>query len=257
MSHDVQPIEELPVLERDAFLEAGIDLLTYCERVLRAKKVGAVVLDSAPGVARIINLLSWSVNDRREYLDQPEVFADQVIHFAAHQVVAEVWGAETPASMLFAEAVASACDLYCLGKLSAAGVETEFMADTLASFADYYEQYAAEEEDYESVLERLLEGPHEAMAELAEFLYDTGAQLCRAKDEAEMAEVLIPLADEIWYPMLFHYQVVHWQHDVTRRFPRQEEREETDAERECEERARARLFADEAGFLHAFASAGG
>ena len=213
MSTQVRRLEELEIAEADAFDRAGIDLLASCQGLL--KNLSIVCLPEGRGLARLVNLLQWDVGQQREYLDGDIVAADQVVHFALHQIWDKKIGSAHPHTMLFAECMASASDLYLLGRLSQAGEETDFLMDTLESFGSYYEMYGTEEQ-LEELVTRIVEAPFETMIEAAAYLYHLG---CRLLEPSTDMGALLEFQDHLMYPLAHHYNISNWILTIRNRLP--------------------------------------
>lgn len=206
-----QTLPELTILERDAFIRAGIDLLILSEAVVEHDNLRFHCLPKRAGQARLVNLLAWQLGDGVEVLDGAAIHADQVVHIATHRVMNGQLGHTDPFAMLAGEAVASASDIYLLGCLAAAGEETDFLADTLESFAMYCELYSP---DGEQALERLLidvrHQPFQTMAHLAQYLFASCTDLWCAHALENTIQAVSALADHPYYPLIHHYNATNW-----------------------------------------------
>jgi len=201
-------LSRLPVYEADADKRACISLLPQARAILAANRTRAVIVPRA-GLARLLNLVHWDVATHLEYLDERAVYADQLCHFAAHQLIDALLGSRDPYALLFAEAFASALDFYLLGKLIQAGEETGFLIETIESFTTYYELYDSEDQ-LELVLTRTGEAPFTLMAEVADYLFQCAILLMSKADPGEIMQALGWLAEGPLYPLVHHYNVSNW-----------------------------------------------
>ena len=213
MNTNIVTLEEMAVVEEDAFRRAGLDLLGHSRRMLKDLRIARV--PEGRGIARLVNLLQWDVGEHMEYLDGEVVAADQVVHFAMHHIWDQKLGSDHPLKMLFAECMASASDIYLVGKLSHAGEETDFLADTLESFGSYFEMYSSEEELEELVIQ-VVEEPFETMIEAARYLFELGS--CLLEQVIDM-DKLILFQDHLFYPLAHHYNISNWVLTIRNRFP--------------------------------------
>ena len=205
---------EMEIYEADAFREADIVLLDYAKKILHGHRF--LCFPESKGIARLINLVHWDVDARREYVDGTGIHADQVIHLAVHHVLSHLSGSDTPHAMLFAECLASATDLYLVGKLARVGHETDFVRDTLESFGMYYDMYAGDENAMETLITSLVDAPFQAMVRAADYLYRFGGRLLNPTVE------YVPLRDmesHYYYPLTHHYNMANWMLTIRARFP--------------------------------------
>lgn len=211
-------IDRLPIVETDNYRRADIRLLECSIELLRAHRVAFVAMENGNGLARLVNLLFWRAGERREYVDGSALYADQVIHLALHQLVDTLVSRSHPRGSLFAECLASASDVYLLGKLMGGGEETDFLRDTLASFGTYYEMYAHGEGDLERIIRQLRDDPFAAMTGLASFLEFFCLTLLESDTGEEARQKLLPLTTHRFYPLVHHYHTANWVLSLRNRF---------------------------------------
>ncbi len=242
MSHTTS-LGELEIFEKAEFEQAGIKLLSLCLELLKDHQI--VLLPNSNGIARLVNLLHWDVSQNLEYVDGEGVYADQVVHFAVHHVMARHEACHNPKGMLFAECLASAADAYLAGKLSQAGLESDFLHDTLESFGSYYDMYTEDEGQMERQLAALLANPFEAMTALATYLYQFGSALLAPQPDFE---ALNRLQAHMSYPLAHHYNISNWILTIRAAYPGQNEAGDP-------KELMALFCRSEAGFLDQFKSA--
>lgn len=214
MTAEFKKVSDLEILERSAFAEAEIDILEDSLKILAAHRFA--ILDGGSGLARLVNLLQWDAGSSVEYLDDDAIYADQAIHFAIHHLMDALPQSKSPYAMLYAECVASCADLYMLGKLSNAGLETDFTHETLESLGSYYEQYASGENQLESVFQFVLASPFDAMKEAAGFLYSfVGSLLRNPVDPGKAGQMCV----DRFYPLAHHFNVSNWILTIRSHFP--------------------------------------
>lgn len=216
MSLEQTPFHDLPVLEADSFERANVEALGLLCDWLRDRDLKFTLFPDSRGRARLLNLMDWNVQSGHEYLDGDAIFADQVLHVGLHHAV-DACLEKSAAAMLFAEALASASDLYALGMLSKAGEETDFVADTMESFAAFYEMYG-EEQQLERLLKRTTRDPYKAMLEVCNFLYDTLLPMLYPAQAHTAIEVLAKAETSDLYPLLHHFNTSNWVFLIRRAF---------------------------------------
>ncbi len=245
MNKEPRSIDRLQIAEAGRFGRAGVTLLEKAVALLRAEGTLFLPLGNN-GLSRLMNLLYWRAEAKREYVDGESVYADQVVHFALHQLVATRVSANHPRVDLFAECLASAADVYLMGKLIQAGIESEFMQETLTSFGAYYEMYAQDERHFQRLLEQTGETPFTSMLELIDYLERFCLVLLKP-GEADAAQAeLLPMTAHFFYPLVHHYHVANWV--LTLRDRRSDGLEAPTGLGEL----RARIFAGESSFLEEF-----
>lgn len=206
-------LSDLDILEEAAFDRAGLTLLEPCLELL--SDLDVVCFPKGRGLGRLVNLLQWQVDQQLEYLDGDAVAADQVVHFALHHLWHRRIGSDHPFDLLFAECMASASDLYLLGKLSNGGEETDFLVDTLDSFGSYYEIYSSESR-LEKLVARILENPYQTMSAAVDYLFRLGVALLSPQINLE---ALARFQDDLLYPLAHHYNISNWILTIRNRFP--------------------------------------
>ena len=177
---------------------------------MAANATRAVIIPGGIGLARLVNLVHWEVANQVEYLDEECVAADQLVHIAAHQVVAEILGSHHPHALLQAETFASALDLYLLGKLILAGEETDFLIETIESYASYCDLYGQGPAQLESLLRRIQTSPFVSLVEAATYLFQCTETLLENNDIGQATQRLGQLARDPLYPLVHHYNIANW-----------------------------------------------
>ena len=138
-------MQRVPVSERTVEDEEAFGRLPFY-RALRAwmDEADPVFLitnegGDQPESARLLNLAFWEPRSFMEVLTEPVVTADQLAHNALHHRGYEALGdaARCLEGLLLVESIASAMDVYWLGKLLAEAPYAEFLETQVpASFPD-------------------------------------------------------------------------------------------------------------------------
>ena len=203
-------LEDLEVYEAETYRKANIKLLDYAHLLLSQMQTKAILFADSKGIARIANLLLWEAGKGQEFIDGHGIYADQLIHSAIHQLLEHVLGSKHPLNMLFAECLASASDIYLLGKLSQAGQETDFLHDTLESYGSYYELYAHQDEDFVTTLNAIRRKPFETMIALADYLFEFCEPLLYPQTVRDSTLPLVMAERCHFYPLVHHYNISNW-----------------------------------------------
>jgi hypothetical protein len=119
-------------------------------------------------------------------------------------------GAPSPAALLFAEAIASAIDLYLVGRLLPNAPDSEFVTSQVPIMAEAAEQAGLDERGFARLLEGITSAPDRAFEDMRALLVDAGTALLGCAD-AEAAHVALErFAGHRFAPLLHHFQLSNW-----------------------------------------------
>ncbi len=212
-------LDQIDIYDRDIYESIDLTLFNLAVGIVERNRTRFTTFPNSKGVARIINLLEWQSHAYHEYLDGEGIFVDQVVHIALHQAVDELSGGRHPESALLAEAYASASDLYLLGKLSQAGVECDFVVETLESLGSYYEMYADGDNAMSRLLEQLLIDPYQTMVDVAHYLMQFCQPLLYSCSLPEVMDEIQRLETDLFYPLVHHYNTTNWILTIRSQYP--------------------------------------
>jgi hypothetical protein len=163
-----------------------------------------------------LNLTFWSDSEESSVLCDEHIAPDVVAHAAWHHVVgrhvaaASAPGAPSAAALLFAEAIASAFDLYLVGRLIRHVPDSDFIASQVPIMADAAEQAGLSEVGFAALLDTVAADPERAFEDLRALLIDAGEALLPCRDAGEAHAVLERLVGRRFAPLLHHYQLSNW-----------------------------------------------
>ena len=162
--------------------------------------------------ALLLNLGFWSPRDPADVLTGRRIPADVVAHVAWHHVAARALGeaASSADGLLFAESVASAFDLYLVGKLLDKAPRSTFLATQVPAMADVAESAGLGRRAFARLLGDIARDPDAAFAELRALLFHAGARLVRVKNTDAAARVLEGFAAHRFHALLHHYNLASW-----------------------------------------------
>ena len=141
--------------------------------------------------------------------------ADVVAHVAWHHLAAKALspsaGARPSVEALFlGEAIASAFDLYLVGRLLGHAPDSSFLATQVPAMADAAANAGVDADAFDQLVQGIAEDPEHAFASLREMLSDATAALF-ASDTAESAlTVLSGLESHRFGSLLHHYELANW-----------------------------------------------
>jgi len=199
-------LHKLPIEDASFYRQAGITLLDWATAVLRRHSVQANILNAAPGLARLLNLVAWHPDHQMEYLDQAQTTGDLVIHVALHQAIHEYFKDDATEFRIAGEALASASDIYLVGLFAQAGLEPSFLSESLESYSFYYETYGSLQE-LETLLTEWMANPYQSMLQLARYLYQFTRELLLGQNTLARIK---PFSSSRYYPLVHHYHLTNW-----------------------------------------------
>jgi hypothetical protein len=161
-----------------------------------------------------LNLTYWSGAD---VLCDRHVPADVVAHVAWHHVVrrelerrASAPPAVPRAALFFAESIASAFDLYLIGRLLPNAPDSDFITTQVPLISDCAQAAGLSAAGFEELLQDVARDPERAFEDMRTLLLDVSSALfvCAGPIEAERA--LDRFAEHRFEPLLHHYQLSNW-----------------------------------------------
>jgi len=200
---------DLVIDDEASFRHVG--LYAELKDVLRKAKYEFRILPEARwDRALILNLTFWG-GQGGDVLPEPRLPADVVAHAAWHWLAARELGPRLSASaMFFGEAIASAFDLYLVGRLLGHAPHSQFLATQVPALADAAEGAGLAEEAFEAMLAAIASDPERAFEELRQLLFDATSALHACAD-SDAAEAALALFDAHRFgALLHHYELSNW-----------------------------------------------
>jgi len=165
--------------------------------------------------AQLLNLSYWGVESGGDVLVDRQLPADVIAHAAwhhlAHLATAGQPGTPPAASALFlGEAIASAFDLYLVGRLLGHAPESTFLETQVPAMAEAAEAAGLSSDDFETLLESVAADPERAFADLRELLSDATAALFASDSVDAALAALTRFDDHRFAALLHHYELSNW-----------------------------------------------
>jgi hypothetical protein len=211
---DRRTIEDLEIVDEPSFrsialyadLKGVLARAGYPFRVLRAPYEGR------SDRALLLNLTFWSADAGGDILAEPAVDADVVTHVAWHHLASRALGdvGEKPSSaaLFLGESIASAFDLYLVGRLLRDAPESSFLETQIPAMDDVTAAAGLSEDEFAKLLESVADDPARAFADLRALLFDSVTSLF-ACDTAE--DAITFAHDEHRFASLLHrYELSNW-----------------------------------------------
>lgn len=157
--------------------------------------------------AVFLNLTFWEAGKGGDVLVDEYLPADVVTHVAWHHLASAVFPSVSADALLFGEAIASAFDLYLVGRLLANSPDSSFLATQVPAMSD-----AADlpEHSFEKLLDTVASDPERAFEDLRELLFDVTTQLVTCKGVDDASVVLERHDAHRFAPLLHHYELSNW-----------------------------------------------
>jgi hypothetical protein len=166
--------------------------------------------------ALFLNLTYWNPTEGADVLCEDHLPADVLAHIAWHHVVAtrlarpESSGRPSAAAMLFAESIASAFDLYLVGRLLWNAPESDFITTQVPLISACAEDAGLSQTAIESLLDEVAREPERAFEELRALLFEAATSLLACPGVMEAAAVLKRFEGRRFEPLLHHFQLSNW-----------------------------------------------
>jgi hypothetical protein len=169
--------------------------------------------------ALFLNLTYWNAEAGGDVLCEDHIPADVVAHVAWHELCSrEIASArpalpETPpsaAALLFAESIASAFDLYLVGRLLPLAPDSDFITSQLPMMAECAGDAGLSEGAFAALLEEITRAPERAFEDLRALLFDAAGALLTCATAIDAEAALERFAGHRFAPLLHHYQLSNW-----------------------------------------------
>jgi hypothetical protein len=163
--------------------------------------------------ALFLNLTFWNAVAPSDVLTEARIPSDVLCHAAWHHLARCHLSDGTAMSaegMFLGEAIASAFDLYLLGRLLPDVPEADFLTTQVPAMTDAALDAGLSEPEMEALLTSVSDDPDLAFEELRVLLFDVCTSLVAAHDVDDAAARLAPFATHRFHPILHHYEVSNW-----------------------------------------------
>jgi hypothetical protein len=168
-----------------------------------------------PDRALLLNLAFWQADAGGDVLVDDHVEADVVTHAAWHHLAARALVAErgvppSPDALFFAEAVASAFDVYLVGRLLGHAPRSTFLETQVPAMAETAATAGLSRRGFAKLLADLSRDPEGAFADLRLLLFEATTALCRCRSAEQAHAVLRALDGRRLSPLLHRYELSNW-----------------------------------------------
>ena len=216
-SFERRTVDELSIGDEASFRHVA--LYTDLKEVLRRAKYYFRVLPKAESArndrALLLNLTYWTANAGGDVLVNDRIEADVVAHAAWHHLAARAFPPDrgavaTVGSLLLGEAIASAFDVYLVGRLLGHAPRSTFLETQVFAMGEAAAAAGLSKRGFEKLLAEVAANPDRAFADLRELLLDATTALfaCRSCEEAYGA--LAALDRRRFGALLHRYELSNW-----------------------------------------------
>lgn len=166
--------------------------------------------------AAFLNLTFWSGDEGADVLCEGSLAADVIAHAAWHHLAgvalarAAGKGAPSAAAFLFGEAIASAFDLYLVGRLLPNVPDSDFITTQVPILHDVAREAGMSDPDFEALLAEIVREPERAFEDLRALLFEVLMALYACRDAAAAQLALEKAAGHRFEALLHHFQLSNW-----------------------------------------------
>jgi hypothetical protein len=161
------------------------------------------------GRVLFLNLTFWG-EGQADVLEGPRLPADVLAHVAWHHVARRALGSASADALILGEAIASAFDLYLVGRLLDSAPESVFIETQVPALSDAALEAGLSELEVERRLAELAAAPERAFEDLRQLLFDAATLLLAPRGIHEAAAALDTFAGHRLAPFLHHYELSNW-----------------------------------------------
>ncbi len=161
-----------------------------------------------------LNLTYWSPHGADVLCDR-HLPADVVAHVAWHHLVTQelsvaTGAATSAAALLFAESIASAFDLYLVGRLLGHAPDSDFISTQVPILTEVAEVAGLSPAQFSAMLDELVRDPERGFEDLRALLFDAASALLPCRSPSEAQDVLAAFEDHRFHALLHHFQMSNW-----------------------------------------------
>ena len=133
-----------------------------------------------------------------------------VAHVAWHHLAKTALKSTSPAVLFLGEAIASAFDLYLVGRLLGHASESSFLATQVPAMAEAAQSAGLSSKAFEKLLTEVAREPERAFEDLRALLFDAATTLYACDGAAEALVELSRFDAHRFGPLLHHYELSNW-----------------------------------------------
>jgi hypothetical protein len=214
-------LDELTIDDRPSM--SGVAIYLGLEKVLRRGGHRFRIPEAGAAIswdrALFLNLTYWNQAEEADVLCDHHIPADVVAHVAWHELCSREIGrrrsASAPAAasasaLFFAESIASAFDLYLVGRLLPHAPDSDFITTQVPLMSECAQEAGLPEAAFSALLEGVVREPERAFEDLRVLLFEAVCALHDCPGVSEAQATLEGFRDRRFAPLLHHYQLSNW-----------------------------------------------
>jgi hypothetical protein len=168
--------------------------------------------------ALFLNLTYWGGEDGADVLCEDHIPADVVTHVAWHCVVSRQLSRmaavpsvpSTAEALFFSESIASAFDLYLVGRLLTNAPDADFIATQVPIMSECAHEAGLSEAVFATLMEDVSREPERAFEDMRALLLDVATALLPCRGAVEAQAALERFGGHRFEGLLHHYQLSNW-----------------------------------------------
>jgi hypothetical protein len=159
-----------------------------------------------------LNLAYWSPEAQGDVLAGPHIDADVVAHVAWHHLARKALAGEPPCAgaLFLGEAIASAFDLYLVGRLLGHAPESSFLETQVPAMVEAAVAAGVREGDVSRIFDDVTADPERAFEDLRALLFDASLALAACASPIEADAALDRFGGRRFACFLHHYELATW-----------------------------------------------
>jgi hypothetical protein len=157
-----------------------------------------------------LNLTFWDSAEGGDVLASATIPADVVAHVAWHHLAGKAIGGASADAMLMGESIASAFDLYLVGRLLGHAPDAGFLETQVPAMAEVAEAAGMGGDAFEALLGEIARDPERAFEDLRALLFDVSTSLLACAGVEAAALALARFEAHRFAPLLHHYELATW-----------------------------------------------
>ncbi|MDB4937365.1 MAG: hypothetical protein JWP87_4337 [Labilithrix sp.] len=210
-------VDELTIEDERSFRHVGLyaDLKEVLRRAKYPFRVLPTALSGRADRALLLNLTFWGPDSGGDVLESDTLPADVVAHAAWHHLAAKALpsaagGAPSVDSLFLGESIASAFDVYLVGRLLGHAPSSTFLESQVPAMADTADAAGLDEDGFEAMLESIARDPERAFGDLRELLFDATSSLFACGSVEEASAALAKHDDHRFASLLHRFELSNW-----------------------------------------------
>lgn len=202
-------LDELAIEDEASFRHVGL----YAELKREVVGMGACFLAPKSGSiawdrALLLNLIAWEPG-LADVLPSRDIAADVVAHVAFHHIADRNVKPSVEAHLL-AESIASAFDVYLVGRLLGHAGDAAFLESQVPRMAEVAGAFGLDDAAFERLLEAIAGAPEDAFRDLRALLFDASVALIAVATPEQTAATLARFDDHRFACILHHFELATW-----------------------------------------------